>query len=98
MSKVLSGDLSATFNIDGRHLNRYLGRKTSIAKSLCDYLLLHDQILIPTQDYLTAAGLVRILGEHNVISLLEEGRLSFIRLRGAYGYVRGTGPDGSGSE
>jgi hypothetical protein len=94
MLKILAGSLSATFNIDGRHLERFEKRRASIVHSLCDHLLLHDQILIPTQDYQTAAGLVRILGEHNVITLLEEERLHFVRLRGFFGYVRGSGPDG----
>jgi hypothetical protein len=52
------------------------------------------KILIPTHDYLTAAGLVRILGEDNFRTLLEEERLRFLRLRGIFGYVRGSGPDG----
>jgi hypothetical protein len=90
----MAGTLSATFNIDGRHLERFAERRASTVRSLCDHLLLHDQILIPTQDYLTAAGLVRILGEHNVIALLEEERLHFVRLRGFFGYVRSLGPDG----
>ena len=94
MLKVLAGELSATFNLDGQHLDRYVGRQNSVVRSLCDQLLLHDQILIPTQDYLTAAGLVRILGERSVLILLEEERIRFLRLRGAFGYVRGTGPDG----
>ncbi len=87
MLKVLAGELSATFNIDGQHLDRYVGRQNSVVRSLCDQLLLHDQILIPTQDYLTAAGLVRILGERSVLILLEEERIRFLRLRGAFGYV-----------
>ncbi len=94
MLKVLAGELSATFNLDGQHLDRYIARQQSIVSSLCDQLLLHDQILIPTQDYLTAAGLVHIIGEHNVLTLLDEERLSFVRLRGAFGYVRGAGEDG----
>jgi hypothetical protein len=69
MLRVLSGDLSATFNIDGQHFERYMDRRTSVVRSLCDQLLLHDQILIPTQDFLTAAGLVRILGERNFLTL-----------------------------
>ena len=80
-------------NVNGQHLERYLKRKASVVRSLCDQLLLHDQILIPTQDYLTAAGLVRILGERNVLSLLDEERLQFVRLRGAFGYAQGTGKD-----
>ena len=94
MLKVLAGDLSATFNIDGQHLDRYVGRRESVARSLCDQLLLHDQILIPTQDYLTVAGLVRILGERNLLTLLEEEKLRIVRLRGFFGYARGTGQDG----
>jgi len=94
MLKVLAGDLSATFNPDGRHLDRYESQQESVVQSLCDQLLLHEQILIPTQDYLTAAGLIRILGEGNFITLLEEERIRFIRMRGLFCYFRGTGPDG----
>lgn len=95
MLKVLAGDLSATFNPDGSHFDRYMQRRISILQSLCDQLLLHDQILIPTHDYLTAAGLICLLGERNVISLLDTDRLRFVRLQGTYGYSRGTGPDGT---
>lgn len=92
--KVLAGDLSATFNLDGRHLDRYIERRLDVVGSLCEQLLLHDQVMIPTQDYLTACGLIRLLGEGNVISLLEKNELRFVRLRGVFGYVRGTGADG----
>ena len=94
MLKILAGNLSATFNLDGQHFDRYIANQTAIVRSLCDHLLLHDQIFIPTQDYLTAAGLIRILGERAVLVLLEEERIRFIRMRGAFGYVRGTGRDG----
>jgi hypothetical protein len=92
--RILAGDLSATWNIDGRHFDRYLERRVLVAQSLCDQLLLHDQILIPTQDYATLAGLVSIFGERNVLTLLGEERLAFVRLRGFFGYVRGEGTDG----
>jgi hypothetical protein len=92
--KILAGDLSATWNIDGKHFDRYLERRGLVAQSLCDQLLLHDQILIPTQDYATLTGLVRIFGERNVLTLLAEERLAFVRLQGFFGYVRGEGPDG----
>jgi hypothetical protein len=63
MLKVLAGNLSATFNLDGGHYARYVARKAQIAESLCENLLLHDQIVIPTHDYLTAAGLLHVLGQ-----------------------------------
>lgn len=95
MFTVLSGQLSAIFNLDGQHLNRFLVRKEAIVKSLFEKLILHDQILIPTQDYLTACGLTLLLGEQNFISLLELDRIRFLRLRGCFGYVRGEKNDGT---
>lgn len=92
--RCLAGDLSAVFNIDGKHLDRYNARRPEVMQSLCDQLLLHDEVRIPTQDYLTAAGLIEAIGERNLIDLLESQKLRFVRLRGAFGYVRGTGPDG----
>ena len=94
MLKVLAGNLSATFNLDGLHLERYASKRLTIVQSICDQLLLHDRILIPIQDYVTMAGLIRILGERNVLTLLAEERLAFIRMRGFFGYARGTGADG----
>ncbi|MHB8791825.1 MAG: hypothetical protein ACYC6O_00590 [Thermoleophilia bacterium] len=94
MYKTVSSRLTALFNPDGGHLNRYLQRKSVISKSFCEDLFLQDQILIPTQDYLTAAGLITIFGEKGFIELLERDRLKFIRTRGVFGYIRGTGPDG----
>lgn len=94
MLKVLAGDLSATFNLDGMHGQRYVERRAEVAQSLCEQLLIHDQIIIPTHDYLTAAGLIALFGERAVIALLESDQLQFIRLRGLFGYVRGKGRDG----
>jgi len=93
--KILSGRLSALFNLDGGHLQRYLDKGDYIKETLCEELLLHDDIAIPTQDYLTACGLALIVGERSLITLLEQKKISFVRLRGIYGYARGTGPDGA---
>jgi len=81
--------LTATFNLDGKHLSRHLERGDELLNVLCDDLILHDRILIPTQDYLTACGLIILLGEDNLISLLESDQINFLRLRGAFGYIRG---------
>jgi len=58
MYKTVSSRLTAFWNVDGGHLARYLERKSVIIKSLCEDLILHDQILVPTQDYLTAFKIV----------------------------------------
>lgn len=89
MLRTLSGRLSATFNLDGNHLDLYLERRGDVVSSLCQDLILHDQILIPTSDYLTAAGLIISLGEHNVTPLLEQNKIRFLRTRGVFTYVRG---------
>lgn len=92
MYKTVSSRLTAFFNVDGGHLARYLKRKPVIIKSLCEDLILHDQILIPTQDYLTACGLILIIGEKGFIELLERDKLKFIRTRGGMGLASGKGP------
>jgi hypothetical protein len=89
MLKVLAGNLSAPLNIDGLHLQRFIERSDAIFQSLCDHLLLHDKILIPVQDYLAATGLLALLGERNLATLIAEDRIGFIRLRGSLGYVQG---------
>ena len=92
MYKTVSSRLTARFNPDGGHLGRYLERKSVITKSFCEDLILHDQVLVPTQDYLTACGLILIIGEKGFIELLERDKLKFIRTRGGVGFCSGKGP------
>lgn len=62
------------------------------AKRLLESVLLHDQIVIPTNDYINAAFLLNSLGERNVRRLLEANVIRFLRVRGALGYGgNGTG-------
>lgn len=91
MHKTVSSRLTAHFNVDGGHLKRYLSRKPIITKSFCEDLILHDQILIPTQDYLTACGLILTIGERGFIEIIERGMLKFIRTRGGFGFISGKG-------
>ena len=79
--KILAGSLTAHPNTAGTHLDNYVKNKHQIAKDICEALILHDQIYIPIQDYLTACGLVSILGENNTISLLESDQIRFVRAR-----------------
>lgn len=95
MYKVLAGNLSATFNLDGGHLQRMLERGPRVIASLCEQMILHDQILVPNNDYLTAAALVVLVGEGNVIELLENNELRFVRIRKALGYAQGASEPGS---
>lgn len=94
MYKTIASRLTAQFNVDGSHLQMYLYKSRTITKSLCEDLILHDQILIPTPDFLTADGLILTVGENAFIELLENNRIKFIRTRSVLCYVRGTGKDG----
>jgi hypothetical protein len=94
MYKTIASRLSARFQVDGSHLDRFLERGDYVKKALLEDLFLHDQILIPTPDFLTAAGLILLLGERGMIELLEAERIKFIRTRSILAFVRGTGSDG----
>jgi hypothetical protein len=78
MYRNIASRLTAHFQVDGSHLNRYLDRRSVVQKSLLEELVLHDQILIPTPDFLTADGLILITGEKGMIDLLESERFRFI--------------------
>ena len=92
MYRTISSRLTAHFNVDGKHLHRYVRNKPIITKSFCEDLILHDQILIPTQDFLTACGLILIIGEKGFLELLENDKIKFIRTRSGFGFVSGKGP------
>ena len=86
--KVIAGNLTAHVNFHGTHLENYLNNKVHIAKIFSEELMLHDQINIPIPDYLTACGLLVILGEHNFISLLESNQIRFIKYNGQLTFLK----------
>lgn len=86
--KVIAGNLTAHVNLHGTHLDNYLNNKAHLAKIFCEELILHDQIYIPIQDYLTACGLIIILGEYNFISLLESNQIRFVKYNGQLTFLK----------
>jgi hypothetical protein len=59
---------------------------------LVESILLHDRIVVPTQDMMSLALLLGGFGEDSVIALLQSGHLRFARYKGALCYVgNGTG-------
>ena len=87
----MAGDLWARFSFEEPvpRLARFLHFAAGPFKRLIESLILHPRTVIPTEDFLSLLGLIEMIGERNVISLLEEGRIQFIRLRGGIGYVGG---------
>src|SRR3989338_844782 len=66
---------------------RFLKRGHPAFKLLIDGVLLYDEIVIPTQDFMSLTILVGVLGERTVLDLLEAGCLRFLRLKGALSYI-----------
>mgnify|MGYP001610257198 CR=1 FL=1 len=86
---MLAADMWAVFNFDdsNRRYQKFLQQGRPRFTHLLDGLLLYEDVVIPTQDFVSLTVLVGVLGEQAVIDLLEAGDLRFVRLRGAFAYV-----------
>jgi hypothetical protein len=56
-------------------------------QSFIESLLLHDQIVVPTDDYMSLAVLLGVLGQDPVVDLIDGGTISFLRVKGALAYI-----------
>lgn len=86
---MFAGDMWAVFNFDdpNTRYQKFLQQGKPRFTHLLDGLLLYDEVVIPTQDFMSLTILIGVLGERAVIDLLEAGDLRFVRLRGAFAYV-----------
>jgi hypothetical protein len=50
-------------------------------------LLLYDNIVVPTDDFMSLTILVGVLGEKAISALLADGALKFVRFRGSLSYI-----------
>ncbi len=71
--------------------NGFLARARPAFAQFIESWLLHDIVVVPTDDYLTLTAIVDCLGDRATIALLESGILRFLRIRGTLGYVGGGG-------
>jgi len=87
--KRLAADLWAVFNFGNPNdrYQKFLKRGRPPIKQLIESFLLHPEVLVPTEDYLSLSVLVGTLGERAVIEMLDSGRLKFVRLRGSLAYI-----------
>lgn len=74
------------FESDAKRYDKFLKRGRPFFKSLIEGVLLHDQIVIPTQDFMILTALLGILGECAVLDMLEMDCLRFLRINGFFGY------------
>lgn len=87
--KILAADMWPSFNFmapeDRRQTFLKIGAPGFI--NLLNSLLLYDEIVIPTQDFMIINILVGVLGEKGMIDCIERGNLSFVRARGQLGFA-----------
>jgi len=88
---LFAGSLWALYNFDDPNMRykRFLKRGAERFSHFIDGLLLYDEVVVPTQDYMSLAILVGVLGERSIIDLLNAGDLRFARLKGAFAYSGG---------
>jgi len=91
-TKILAANMWPIFYLEEpeKRLKRFLQEKRSLFKLIIESIVLYDEIIIPTQDFLSLSALIQILGEKAVLDLLEIGCLKFVRMKGSIGY---TGPN-----
>jgi len=87
--RAFAASMWAVFNLGNpnERYQRFLQQGRPRLKAIVESLLIHDEIVIPTHDFLSLAILVGVLGEKNVIELLEERCLRFLRVNGFLAYV-----------
>jgi hypothetical protein len=83
------GDMWAVFNFanPNERYQRFLQNGKPRFTHLLDGLLLYEEAVIPTQDFMSLALLAGVLGERTIIDLLESGDLRFVRVKGGIAYI-----------
>lgn len=92
--RLLAASMWAIFNYDNpnERYQQFLKRGRGAFSSMIDGLVLYDQVIVPTQDFMSLTILVGVLGQRSVLDLLENKCLSFLRVKSAMAYVgNGTG-------
>src|SRR4030067_1555115 len=89
MKKFLATDFWLVFNFDNPNIRyqKFLSRGRNSFKRFIENLLLYDNIVVPTQDYLSLTVLVGVLGENEVVELLKSRSVSFLRAKGSLAYI-----------
>jgi hypothetical protein len=59
---------------------------------LLESVLLYDEVIVPTQDFLVVRALLTRLGEPALCELMETGAVTFVRIKRAFAFLVGDGP------
>jgi hypothetical protein len=86
---VLAADMWPIFHFGdaNKRYQHFLGRGRPPFERFLENILLYDQIVVPTQDFMSLTVLVGVLGEDAVCNLIESDVLQFLRIEGSLAYV-----------
>jgi hypothetical protein len=91
--RVLAANAWAEFNYSAScSYQAFITHGRETLKFLVESVIIHDRIILPTENYVVVTALVRVLGQRAVIELLEAGLLRFIRVPAHFAYF----PEGRG--
>ncbi len=87
--RILASNMWALFNFDNPNsrYQKFLSRGRPAFKSFIESIMLYDEVVVPTQDFMSLSILLGVLGERAVLDLLHADILKFARVKGAFSYV-----------
>ncbi len=88
-NRIFAGDMWVGYNFgdpNKRYQNFLLSAKPKFERFF-DSLLLYDEVVLPTDDFMSLAVLVGVLGIDPVLALVETGSLKIVRTKGFLAYV-----------
>lgn len=87
--KIVAGDIWPVFNFGdpNERYSKFLNTKREALKRFLESLITHDKVIIPTDDYMSLSIAVSVLGETQLLQLIDEETVEFVRIKGAIAYV-----------
>jgi hypothetical protein len=88
-NRILAGDMWVVHNFgdaNARYQN-FLATGKPRFERFFDSLLLYDEVIVPTDDFLSVAVLVGVMGVEPILALVESGALQIVRTKGFLAYV-----------
>lgn len=88
-TNVLASDMWPVFNFDSANVRyrKFIEHGKPAFEKFLESVLLHDRIVVPTDDFMSLSVLLGVFGEKPLCELIENGVLSFLRIHGALAYM-----------
>ena len=88
-TNVLAADMWPVFTFGDANVRyqKFIEHGKPAFEKFLESILLHDQIVVPTDDFMSLTVLLGVLGEKPLCELIENGVLRFLRIQGALAYM-----------